>query len=1047
MSENEGNGKAAELIGEFCEALDDEIEAVKKHGGTRVYARRGEFVDQVGPKYLYVFELDNQVNVPDDSSIQAVIGAELYAATVVASVGFRITIAFDRDVGKSVPLAELNVAPWFLLDLLKKRLQDVGSGEIKANSHLAVKLLGLEATRTGIVSDLHLCKSGKAPPPNAEQLGAVRQSIGSEVCFLWGPPGTGKTKTLARIVEEMVRRDETVLVLANTNVAVDQAAGSLASLFDGEDFFEAGEIVRYGEACLPEVIGNENLCFGKIVERKGHDIKAKIDTLVAQETRLDSELAQAQSVLATHDSLKEEAAQIDRLEEELRKNTNEQSSAADEKERIDRKILADQEKLRIASSFGQIRRLISGINISRLEQTISNQKQESIGYKRAADRLAEKIQSLTDDIKYAQEAVREKRDSLTSLGDPWRSRGATAARETELQQQRDQVEEEIAGLREQLAAIETEALKKARVVATTLTKAYTGEPPVHSREFDNVVIDESSMAPIPTLYFGASLGRSRAVAVGDFRQLAPIKQADTVLADKWLGRDVFELNRIVETVDRGRSDSRLAKLTTQYRMHPSISSLANELVYRGLLKDGPKVKAETDDIRKRAPGAGSSLLLFDTSEINPWCSRHAPGFSRFNIYSAVVAVELARAWPGDLAQIGIITPYRDQATLIRRILSDVGLDVDVSTVHRFQGMERDFIIFDAVDGPGMRTVGALLRGRFGSDAMRVINVAVTRAKGKLAVIANLGYLSSRLPKQSVLGDLLGHLEKEGEIVDSRWIVSSYFHNEVERADMLAKGVKLDLPPKGTRGFTEANFYPAFEADVRSARKQVVILSPFVTRRRIDTLVVPLRALVDSGVRVDVITRGWGSQGTAMDNQDECIDYLKGTGVNVITNRNMHEKVAIIDKKVLWHGSLNILSHRNSTESMLRVESPAMVAETGHLLGIEQLLGLEVHRQERNQLAEDLRKALPKAAITGCPVCGEPMVIRFSQYGPFLACQHREHNSTNSIASGVLKQAISRLRMKCPECGAALELKYSPKNRSQFLGCSRYPDCKFAKGFK
>lgn len=41
---------------------------------------------------------------------------------------------------------------------------------------------------------------------------------------------------------------------------------------------------------------------------------------------------------------------------------------------------------------------------------------------------------------------------------------------------------------------------------------------------------------------------------------------------------------------------------------------------------------------------------------------------------------------------------------------------------------------------------------------------------------------------------------------------------------------------------------------------------------------------------------------------------------------MHEKIAIIDGKILWHGSLNILSHGTASESMLRIVNPAFCRE-------------------------------------------------------------------------------------------------------------------------
>ena len=54
-------------------------------------------------------------------------------------------------------------------------------------------------------------------------------------------------------------------------------------------------------------------------------------------------------------------------------------------------------------------------------------------------------------------------------------------------------------------------------------------------------------------------------------------------------------------------------------------------------------------------------------------------------------------------------------------------------MHQFQGSDADVVIFDMVDGIGRPGLGALLRGDTG---MRLVTVAITRAKGKLIVLAD-----------------------------------------------------------------------------------------------------------------------------------------------------------------------------------------------------------------------------------------------------------------------------------------------------------------------
>src|SRR5947208_11536049 len=103
-----------------------------------------------------------------------------------------------------------------------------------------------------------------------------------------------------------------------------------------------------------------------------------------------------------------------------------------------------------------------------------------------------------------------------------------------------QITAEIDAINEQLKRVEETIISEARIIATTLTRAYLRDT-IQARRFDTVILDEASMAPIPALWVAASLADRNVIAVGDFKQLPPIVQSDKEFAVKWLGRDVFEI--------------------------------------------------------------------------------------------------------------------------------------------------------------------------------------------------------------------------------------------------------------------------------------------------------------------------------------------------------------------------------------------------------------------------------------------------------------------------------------------------------------------------
>ncbi|HEX6512618.1 MAG TPA: AAA domain-containing protein, partial [Chloroflexota bacterium] len=271
-------------------------------------------------------------------------------------------------------------------------------------------------------------------------------------------------------------------------------------------------------------------------------------------------------------------------------------------------------------------------------------------------------------------------------------------------------------------------LRQARLVVATLSRVALA-PELASPGFDAVVLDEASAAQLPAAFLAASLARCKLVALGDPKQLPPVAQSKGPLSRRWLQRDVFAQAGLED------DDPRAVLLREQYRMPPAISCLANELVYGGRLIDAPALKRS----------AGRARLV-DTSGEAVRCERQ--GGSRLNRIHAELAVQLAEELAGSMqGSVAVITPYRAQARLIWRMLRDVGLErrIDVGTVHRFQGLERQAIVFDTVEAAPERPA-PFISGGYGSEAMRLINVALTRAQAELIVLADVAHLRRGLQR-------------------------------------------------------------------------------------------------------------------------------------------------------------------------------------------------------------------------------------------------------------------------------------------------------------
>ena len=121
---------------------------------------------------------------------------------------------------------------------------------------------------------------------------------------------------------------------------------------------------------------------------------------------------------------------------------------------------------------------------------------------------------------------------------------------------------------------------------------------------------------------------------------------------------------------------------------------------------------------------------------------------------------------------------------------------------------------------------------------------------------------------------------------------------------------------------EHTFYPRFIKDLKRCGSEVIIESPYATTRRVSELLPILERLKSRRVRVIINTRDPRSISEEYRREDthEAIARLQHAGMHVLFTHEHHRKIAIIDRKVLYEGSLNILSQSISAEVMRRVES-------------------------------------------------------------------------------------------------------------------------------
>jgi hypothetical protein len=130
----------------------------------------------------------------------------------------------------------------------------------------------------------------------------------------------------------------------------------------------------------------------------------------------------------------------------------------------------------------------------------------------------------------------------------------------------------------------------------------------------------------------------------------------------------------------------------------------------------------------------------------------------------------------------------------------------------------------------------------------------------------------------------------------------------------------------SRLFDERTFYRAFMRDLSNCQSEAVIESPFITTNRVGSLLPIFKKMGSRQVRIVVNTRHPAEHEVPYDIQAwRAIQQMQAMGVEVLFTGGHHRKLAILDRRILWEGSLNVLSQNDSCEIMRRVESE-MVAQ-------------------------------------------------------------------------------------------------------------------------
>ena len=210
--------------------LLSEIAYLRKNGGKRTKIIDGKLVEAKNGRFVYSFESDSELNLPDNTQISLwpSSSTESITAVVVNCEDFTVIIASTKNIGDAIPVIEFSAEPWRLLRYLIDRLQTLRDN----TSPIA----------NAIVCDGRKMIEFNQPIRNGQDI-ACNMSLSQAITFIWGPPGTGKTETLANIALAHIDKGYRVLMLSYSNVSVD---GAIWRVSKKDTLKKPGKLVRYG---------------------------------------------------------------------------------------------------------------------------------------------------------------------------------------------------------------------------------------------------------------------------------------------------------------------------------------------------------------------------------------------------------------------------------------------------------------------------------------------------------------------------------------------------------------------------------------------------------------------------------------------------------------------------------------------------------------------------------------------------------------------------------------------------------------------------------
>ncbi|CAL5025811.1 unnamed protein product [Urochloa decumbens] len=563
---------------------------------------------------------------------------------------------------------------------------------------------------------------------NGSQLSAVADCVSamddqsSTIKLLWGPPGTGKTKTISTILWAMLIKGRKALACAPTNTAVLEVAARIVKLVsesaNGSLCF-LNDIILFGNKNNMKMDDDNDLSLVFLESRA-----ARLLPCFVPNTGWRHRLCSLIDLLENCVSMYRLYGEGKTLKQYLKDDYNKLSRKLRDYIEI---LYSDHPRNEEAGrSFQCMLEVLELINI--IHALLNSDKGD--GDDIWSDELLEiKIEDNGDPLLWPEQLAFIQTNSCIK---------------SKFRLARSLCVQELTYLCTNLElpncyttrAVQQYLLPRAKCILCTVSSSFRLYNIPMGNPVELLIVDEAAqLKECETLIPLQLPGIRQAVLIGDEYQL-PAFVKSTISDSANFGRSIFE-----RLSSLGYSKH---LLNVQYRMHPEISNFPVATFYNGKVSDGSNVTHKNYN-KKFLTGKLFGPYSFISVEGGHETTERYGRSLKNTIEVAAVVRMVQRLFKeavstGSKLSVGVVSPYNAQVRAIQEKLGKSysiyeGFSVKVKSVDGFQGAEEDIIIISTVRSNGAGSVGFLTN-------LQRTNVAVTRAKHSLWIVGNGTTLSS-----------------------------------------------------------------------------------------------------------------------------------------------------------------------------------------------------------------------------------------------------------------------------------------------------------------